>query len=199
MSFEKFNDLTIKREGEFSNLSLELGFNNFGELLRHIQHLNYGRNSSKDNYSLIFKEKKGTCGTKHAFLYEVIKEQKWSDWELVLGIYLINCANTPEVCDILEETELFEVPNAHTYLKYKGEIIDATKTESDKLLFVNELKQETVIESYQINEFKKIQHQKFLKRWVGDNELGCSLSFHKVWAIREQIIEKLSIEDSDLV
>ena len=63
---------------------------------------------------------------------------------------------------------------------------------SEKLEFKNTLLQETVIDSYQINEFKKQQHQAFLRRWVGDNELGCSLSFHKVWGIREQIIELLS-------
>jgi|LGVF01.1.fsa_nt_gb hypothetical protein len=192
MNFNKFEDFRIHNKGKYSEKCIELGLNNFGLLLNYIQKLDYARNSSKDDYLLVFSEKKGTCGTKHALLYEVIKEQKWGNWELVLGIYLINCDNTPEACDLLEKTELFEVPNAHSYLKYKGNIIDATKIGSEKLEFKNTLLQETVIDSYQINEFKKQQHQAFLRRWVGDNELGCSLSFHKVWGIREQIIELLS-------
>ncbi|MEN8138847.1 MAG: hypothetical protein ABFR62_10490 [Bacteroidota bacterium] len=192
MTFREFDVLEIKPSGKYSDYSLELGLDNFGSLLRFIQSLDYGRNSNKDDYFLVVEEKKGTCGTKHAFLYELIKEQNWHGWELVIGIYLIDCDNTPEACDLLEETELFEVPNAHTYLKYEGKIIDATKPGSDKLEFKSKLLSETKIDSHQINQFKTDLHRKFLKRWVGDNELGCSLSFHKVWNIREQIIELLS-------
>jgi len=192
MIFKEYSNFTIENKGSYSAKSLELGLNNFGKLLNYIQALNYGRNSSKDNYFLVIEEQVGTCGTKHAFLYEVIKEQGWSDWELILGIYLIDCENTPEACALLEETELFEVPNAHTYLKYKGKIVDATKKDSEKLAFKSSILQEIKIDSHQINEFKKQQHQTFLRRWVGDNELGCSLSFQRVWNIREQIIELLS-------
>lgn len=194
MVFEQFKDLIIENKGPYSKKSLKLGLDNFGSTLDYIQALNYGRNSSKDNFFLVIDEQVGTCGTKHAFLYELIKEQGWEDWELVLGIYIINCENTPQACEILEDTQLFEVPNAHSYLKYKGEIIDATKIGSEKLEFKSTIQQETKIDSYQINEFKKKQHQTFLRRWVGDSELGCSLSFNRVWSIREQIIEILSSE-----
>ena len=192
MIFEQFKDLKIENKGPYSDKCLELELDNFGSTLDYIQNLKYGRNSSKDDYFLVLSEQVGTCGTKHAFLYEIIKEQGWNDWELILGIYIINCENTPQACEILEETELFEVPNAHSYLKYKGKIIDATKVGSEKLEFKSTIQQETKIDSHQINEFKKKQHQMFLRRWVGDNELGCSLSFQRVWNIREQIIEILS-------
>jgi len=192
MIFKQFSNLIIDNKGPYSKKCIELKLNNFGSILDYIQKIKYGRNSSKDNYFLVLEEQVGTCGTKHAFLYELIKEQGWNDWDLVLGIYIINCENTPQACEILEETQLFEVPNAHSYLKYKGEIIDATKAGSEKLEFKSTIQQETKIESHQINEFKKKQHQTFLRRWVGDNELGCSLSFQRVWNIREQIIEILS-------
>jgi len=192
MIFEQFKDLKIENKGPYSKKCIELGLDNFGATLDYIQALKYGRNSSKDNYFLVIEEQVGTCGTKHAFLYELIKEQGWSDWELILGIYIITCENTPQACEILEETGLFEVPNAHSYLKYKGEIIDATKIGSEKLEFKSTIQKEIKIDSPQINEFKKKQHQTFLRKWVGDNELGCSLSFDRVWNIREQIIEILS-------
>ena len=192
MIFEEFKDLTIEDKGPYSKKCLDLKLNNFGVALDYIQELKYGRNSSKDNYFLVIEEQVGTCGTKHAFLYELIKEQGWVDWDVISGIYLIDCVNTPQACELLEETELFEVPNAHSYLKYKGEIIDATKAGSEKLEFKSTIQQETKIDSHQINEFKKKQHQVFLRRWVGDNELGCSLSFQRVWGIREQIIDILS-------
>ena len=192
MIFEEFKNLEIIDKGDYSRKVLSMDISNFGELLDYIQKIRYGRNTNKDNYFLVLEENIGTCGTKHAFLYELIKEQKWQDWELVLGIYLINCENTPQACNILETTGLFEVPNAHSYLKYKGNIIDATKLGSDKLEFKETILQEINIDSYQINEFKKKRHIAFMRRWVGDNELGCSLSFEKVWNIREQIIETLS-------
>ena len=192
INFLQFDEYLINNTGDYSRYTLSLNILNLGDLLRVIQAIPYGRNSSKESFRVVFSDNIGTCATKHAFVIEVIKEQGWKGFELILGIYLINCDNTPIACDLLEETELFEVPNAHTYLKFNNKIIDATKIGSENLEFVNTLQQEIRINSDQIYEFKKLQHQKFIRRWSGDNELGCSFNLVKIWNIREQIIDLLS-------
>ena len=192
MIFNEFDILEIEAKGEYSEYCLSRGISDFGSLLRLVQNFDYGRNSNKENLFLVMEEERGTCGTKHAFMYELIKEQGWPDWELVLGVYIIDCENTVEACYLLEQTELFEVPNAHTYLKYKSDIIDATKIGSEGLAFKARLMSETKIDSNQIGVFKTELHRKFIKRWMGDNELGCTLSFDRIWGVREKIIEILS-------
>ncbi len=43
----------------------------WNELTHFIRHLPYGRNSNRTDLSLVIKEQKGTCSSKHALLKEI--------------------------------------------------------------------------------------------------------------------------------
>jgi len=193
MSFEGFNSIQIENKGAISEEFLKLELTNLGDALRYIQNLDYGRNSDKENRLLVLQEQRGTCGTKHATLYELIKEQGYSNWELFLGVYIIDSENTEEAEDLLLDSGVFECPNAHVYLKYNGETIDATKKDSDKLQFRSRLVKEEQIEAEQISDYKKEYLITFMKDWYKESELSCSHPYQYVLDLRERIIQKLSV------
>ena len=52
------------------------GIETLQQAFNYIAKLPYGRNSNRIDFSLVVKESKGTCSSKHAFLKSLINEQK---------------------------------------------------------------------------------------------------------------------------
>lgn len=67
------------------------------ELLAIVRNLPYGRNSNRKDITLVWKEQKGTCSSKHAFLKYVADLNTITNIELILGIYKMKESNTRNI------------------------------------------------------------------------------------------------------
>jgi hypothetical protein len=181
----------LPQNGSLSKLLLEKDISDFKAALTYVHQLSYGRTSDRSNYSLIIPEQKGTCSTKHAFVKQLAVEAQQEAIQLFLGIYKMNEANTKGVGKVLKNYNLDYIPEAHTYLKIEGNIMDITRATSNKTPFIDSLLKEEEILPHQIAEYKVNWHQNFLKQWLKDEQLP--YSFEEIWKIREECILALSV------
>ena len=180
----------IKNSGELSQLLLEQNIYTSIKLIHFIQNMPYGRNVNRSDLSLIIKENKGTCSSKHAFIKAVAMENGFENLKLFIGIYKMTEVNTPNIGNGIETNHLVYLPEAHCYLKYEKEIIDITSTNASFDRIRTAILEEIEIEPHQIGEFKVELHQNYIKNWIAEKQI--LLSFKQVWAIREKCIVNLS-------
>jgi hypothetical protein len=158
----------------------------------YIRHLPYGRNSDKSNLLTIFQEQKGTCSTKHAALKQMLDEQEFKGFELVLGIFKMDETYHEGVGALLKNYHLNYIPEAHNYLKFHGEIIDCTSQSSTPDQFQNKLMFEEYIRPDQIKTYKIELHKKFLSLWLESEKNKIPYTLEDIWQIREACISVLS-------
>lgn len=164
---------------------------NFHAAIQFIQQLPYGRNSSKTDLSVLFKEQKGTCSTKHAVLRKLALEHQVKDIQLMLGLYKMNASNTPKVAPVLEQYGLAYLPEAHNYLAFKKQRFDFTVPHSSAIKFEQDILLEFEIEYTEIGTDKIQHHQSYIKEWMKTQNLY-PYSFDEIWHIRETCITALS-------
>lgn len=165
------------------------GIKNWSELIEFIQMLPYGRNLNREDLSLVIKENRGTCSSKHSFLKKVADLNNFDNVKLVLGMYKMNNLNTPKIGDTILKKGLEYIPEAHCYLKLNNQRIDITNSNSDIENLINDIIEEIEIEPEQVNTFKVDYHKKYLQNWITENEIKMNLV--DIWDIREQCIQKL--------
>ncbi|WP_430409060.1 hypothetical protein [Kordia sp.] len=173
-----------------SKLLLDKEIYDFKSAIAYVNQLPYGRTSDRSNFCLIIPENKGTCSTKHSFLKQLAIENKQEIVELFIGIYKMNEINTKGVGSVLNNYNLDYIPEAHTYLKINGNILDVTRTTENEASFEDSLLTEQQILPHQIGEYKVHWHQNFLKQWLQTEQL--LYSFQEIWKIREACITALS-------
>jgi hypothetical protein len=183
-------DFKLNSNDSLTQLLCSNGMVTWNETLIFTKNLPYGRNENRDDLSLVLKENKGTCSSKHAFLKEIANLNDIPNVELIVGLYKMNEANT-KIGNVLSENNIEYIPEAHCYLKINGERLDLTSKEADFEKIKTDLIQEIVIEPYQVGEFKVNYHKEFLEKWL--NESTLNHTFEELWSIREKCIENLSI------
>ena len=159
---------------------------NWSELIDFTRNLPYGRNSNRQDFSLVIKENKGTCSSKHSFLKKVADLNNFGNIKLILGMYRMNNLNTPKIGNTILESGLEYIPEAHCYLKLNNQRIDITNSNSDIENLIGDIIEEIEIEAEQVNVFKVDYHKKYLQNWL--NESRINMDFDKMWKIREQCI-----------
>ncbi len=187
---ESLPDFDIQSNGEISEEFLRRNIVTFHQALDSIRSMKYGRNSDRNKPTLIFREQKGTCSTKHSVLKLLADEHSITDIKLMLGIFRMNARNTPEIAETLRTYNIEYIPEAHTYLKYKNRIIDCTKEYSAAALFVPDLIEEFPIEIEQTGDFKVRFHKQYFEQWI--KNIDTLYSVDEWWAIREQCISDLA-------
>lgn len=183
-------NVLLTANDELTVLARQQGVKYWNDLLALVKNLPYGRNANRSDLSLVLKEQKGSCSSKHAFLKAVAERNNINEVQLYLGIYKMSNKNTPKIGNALDTYPIDFVPEAHCYLKINGQPLDATSTHSDFSILKNDILQEIVISPAQVNTFKVEYHKYFLQNWLKKENLA--LSFKDVWAIREQCIQNLS-------
>ncbi|MBC8754530.1 hypothetical protein H2O64_07585 [Kordia sp. YSTF-M3] len=183
-------NFSLSLNSPLSKLLLHNGITDFKSAIAYIHQLPYGRTSDRSDYKLILPENKGTCATKHAFLKQLSIENNQEAVELYIGIYQMNETNTKGVGSVLIKYNLDYIPEAHTYLKINGNLLDITRTPENKTSFEDSLLTEQQILPHQIGDFKVNWHQGFLKQWIINEQLP--YSFEEIWKIREECIASLS-------
>ncbi len=162
----------------------------FESLIEKVKNIPYGRNSNRDDFSLVISENKGTCSSKHAFLKEFADINNVENVKMYIGIFKMTESNMSEIYPLLSENELSYIPEAHCYLKINGIPIDATTTESFYQKIKNEIIEELEIIPSQVSSFKVDYHKSFLQKWIV--QTNQNKSFEEIWRIRERCIQKLS-------
>ncbi len=169
---------------------LERGVDTFCGACSYAREVPYGRNNDLVNKLCVFNDNRGTCSTKHALLKALANENDAQEVRLFLGIVEMSAENTPEVAEVLRKYELLYIPEAHTYLKAHGRIIDCTKTSFPADGSGKTILAEIEIQPHQIGDYKVKFHQEYLRNWLfRENVL---YSPEEIWSIREQCIAALS-------
>lgn len=166
------------------------GINTWSELTDFVQKLPYGRNSNRKDVSLVLKEEKGSCSSKHAFLKKIAELNNLVDCKLYLGIYKMNNVNTPNIGFELIDNQIDYIPEAHCYLSINGQKHDFTSVNSSFSKIENDIITEIEISIEQVDEYKVEFHKNYLRNWVKKSQP--KFDFEEIWRIREKCIRNLS-------
>jgi hypothetical protein len=183
-------NILLSTTKQLSSLAITKGIDTWGQLVEYVRLLPYGRNSNRNDFSLVLKEEKGSCSSKHALLKLIANENNIPDVKLILAIYKMNKSNTPGIGLDLESYGLAYIPEAHCYLKLGDSREDYTTSSSTFDHLKNDILLEKEIDPLQVIEYKIDFHKKFITKWV--NQESTSLSFEHVWLIREKCIKNLT-------
>ena len=181
--------IDLKSDDPLTNLVKSHSINNWSDLIEYTKNIPYGRNSNREDFSLVLKEQRGTCSSKHAFLKKIAQLNNVEGVKLILGMYKMNHSNTPKIQTVVAENGLEYIPEAHCYLKLNNKRFDITAGNSNIENWVNDLLEEREIEPEQVSTFKVELHRNYLKNWIVENAI--KLSFDRIWQIRENCIKKL--------
>ena len=121
-----FPDRRIQGGGMISDSFRSLGISCFIEACRHVNELPYGYNSDRDDLMILFKEKMGTCTTKHAVIATLAAELGLPITR-GLGIYAMTETIVTGTDKILAEYGLPYVPMIHCFLEYGNYRVDLTE------------------------------------------------------------------------
>lgn len=178
------SDDNLTKEATQRNITL------WNDLVKMVKNLPYGRNENRFDFSLVLKENKGTCSSKHALLSKIAELNGVKNVKLILGIFRMNSQNNPKIKQILQREDLEYIPEAHCYLCVNNLKLDVTHTNSSFSDIENDILEEIEIKPEQVNEYKIDYHKKFLKNWL-ENENSSRLTFAELWEIREECIKQL--------
>lgn len=184
------DDYSFTSEDSLTNLVRTNGISNCNELLTFVRMLPYGRNANRKDFSLVIREKQGTCSSKHALVKKIADLNQITDVKLILGLYKMNQINTPKIGNELTKNEIEFIPEAHCYLKINNERLDITSENSSIGKIEKDIISELEIEPEQVADFKVEYHKKFLKNWISENKID--FLFDEIWSIREKCIGNLS-------
>lgn len=181
--------LEFRAEDELTNLVRENGIANWAELIAFVKQLPYGRNQNRHDLSLVLKEGKGTCSSKHAFLKAIADANQFDQVKLILGMYKMNHMNTPAIGDTISAKGLEYIPEAHCYLKIGNQRMDITTRAHHFERLAKDIINETEISPEQVDTFKVAYHKDFLRQWMAEHHIH--MSFEELWETREACIRKL--------
>jgi hypothetical protein len=121
-----FPDREIHGGGLISDSFRSIGIHSFREACRYVHELPYGYNSDRDDLMILFKERFGSCTTKHATIASLAQELGLPITRGV-GIYPMTEAIVTGTDKILSEYALPYVPMIHCFLEYENSRVDLTE------------------------------------------------------------------------
>lgn len=178
-------------KGTISALFVELGMTDFKVACSFVKELPYGRNSNKTDLTIVLKERKGTCSTKHALLATLAEENEIAEIELIAGIFLMDVVTHPILTDFFKDKPYNSLPELHCYLRYKGERFDFTSKIDRMPLISPKIVREQRIEPHQVGDWKKVIHQDYLQKWLF-RKPELEITLEELWEQREECIQLLS-------
>jgi hypothetical protein len=113
--YNRFPETSILDAGPISRVFMDLGITRLREACRWVHELPYGYNSDRDDLMILFKEKMGSCTTKHAVIATLAAELGVAI-EKSIGIYAMTEALVTGTQRILYRYRLPYVPMVHCFL-----------------------------------------------------------------------------------
>lgn len=123
--YNVFPETPITPSGIVAKQFLNLGIDTFLAACGYVHELPYGYNSDRDDLMILFKEKMGSCTTKHAVIATLAMELDLPV-EKNIGIYAMTEAIVTGSDRILATYKLPYVPMIHCFLGYSQYRIDLT-------------------------------------------------------------------------
>lgn len=185
----------LTSEDNKSSLFRNLGINDFEAACTYVEQLPYGRNSNRDDFSLVISEQKGTCSSKHALLTELAEENAVSDVELIAGIFLMSPETHPQLTAFFADKPYSSLPECHCYLMVRDESrtkrrYDFTDSSNGMERIAPKIVREQRIEPNQVRDWKVVIHKDYLQRWL-NRQPELNLTLDEVWEQREAAIALL--------
>jgi hypothetical protein len=118
-----FPDKAIVDNGPISETFLRMGINDLHHACRYVHELPYGYNSDRDDLMILFKERMGSCTTKHAVIGTLAAELE-INMDKHIGIYAMTEALVTGTKKILDRYELAYLPMVHCFLVFEGQRVD---------------------------------------------------------------------------
>ena len=112
--------------GPISRVFRDLGITRFHEACRYVYELPYGYNSDRDDLMILFKEKMGSCTTKHAVI-ATLSAELGLEIEKSVGIYAMTEGLVTGSKKILERYRLPYIPMVHCFLVHEDHRIDLSE------------------------------------------------------------------------
>lgn len=198
-SWDALPKAILKPAGSVTEAFIDIGATDFRSAAAWVNCLPYGRNAAPDGETVVFRDRHGTCSTKHALLRRLAIEQSL-DVELCLGIYYMTERNTPGVGRVLERNGLAMIPEAHCFLRYGRARVDVTRVLADRSNgSITRLAHMEVISPDQIGRYKNEVHRHFLREWITRRSLTSAFTLDEIWSIREECIAALAhLSESDV-
>ena len=125
-AYTVFPDESISAAGIVSAQFIDFGINHFQDACRWVHNLPYGYNTDRDDLMILFKEKMGTCTTKHAVIATLAVELNLPV-EKNIGIYAMTEQIVTGTDEILVQYGLPYVPMIHCFLAYGAQRVDLTE------------------------------------------------------------------------
>jgi hypothetical protein len=121
-----FPNKALAASGPVSEKFLSMGIRNFIDACRFVRELPYGYNSNRDDLMILFKEKFGSCTTKHAVI-ATLAEELGLPISKEIGIYAMTEEIVSGTSEILDKYQLPYVPMLHCFLVHDEQGIDLTE------------------------------------------------------------------------
>ena len=106
----------------------------------------------------------------------------------------MNAANTPGIGIAIDSTSLDFVPEAHCFIRWKGEAIDCTNPDSNLRKIEHDILLERYIVPEQVGQWKANFHKNYIQQWLNEHP-EITYSLNEVWEIRENCILALSTDN----
>lgn len=183
-------DFPLKEATVYSELFRLKDITTFHEACAYVASLPYGRNSKRDDFSLVLTEGRGSCSSKHGLLAALAEENDRYDIELIAGIFLMSEQTHRQLSGFFDDKPYASIPECHCYLRYQRERFDFTDTSDALARIAPKIVREQRIEPHQVIDWKPKIHQEYLKGWLLRNP-QVNKTLEEVWAEREECIGKL--------
>ena len=121
-----FPNPAIIGAGIISKHFLGTGISRFQDACDYVHQLPYGYNSDRDDLMILFKEKMGSCTTKHAVIATLAAELDLPIHKRI-GIYPMTEAIVTGTDNILNKFDLPFVPMIHCFLEFGDHRVDLTE------------------------------------------------------------------------
>jgi hypothetical protein len=125
-NYTVFPDKRIEGEGPVTKAFLELGIQSLHEACRYVHELPYSYNSDRDDLMILFKEKMGSCTTKHAVIATLAAESGLPI-DKTIGIYAMTEEIVAGTGEILDKYGLPYLPMVHCFLVQGEHGVDLTE------------------------------------------------------------------------
>ncbi len=121
-----FPNPSIVNQGSIARTFLNKGIDDFHGACRYVHKLPYGYNSNRDDLMILFKEKMGSCTTKHAVIATLAAELKIPIHKHI-GIYAMTEMLVTGTKQILDRYPLPYLPMLHCFLVFEGQRVDLSE------------------------------------------------------------------------
>ncbi|MBN1802174.1 MAG: hypothetical protein JW891_11745 [Candidatus Lokiarchaeota archaeon] len=169
-SYDYLPDAEIVISGPMSKKFIQMGVKSFKEACLLVHEMDYGYNSNKDDEMILFKEKKGTCTTKHGVIATLAEELNIPLRKHV-GVYRFTEEISNGAGEIVERYKIPYIPITHCFLVFNNHRFDLTEGNNNgKKTTIEEFIHEEEVEPFISQKDEYLLLKRVLKEKIGPSK-----------------------------